>query len=174
VLPGLGGLWFVLIGWFIASAAGAEEQHAVANESMAGLRAQDVMTAEPITVPPQLSVGQLLDDYALRFRCSAFPVVSPEGPLLGLVTLNQVRQLAPERRAATPIERIATPAAGVPVVDAAKPLQEVLEQMREAADGRVLVRDVTGRLVGIISPTDITRFVEISQLRQPQVSSAPR
>jgi Zn-dependent protease/CBS domain-containing protein len=174
VLPGLGGLWFVLIGWFIASAAGAEEQHAVANESMAGLLARDVMTAEPITVPPQLSVGQLLDDYALRFRCSAFPVVGPEGRLYGLVTLNQVRQLAPDRRTSTPIERIASPAARVPVVDAAEPLQEVLEEMRDAADGRVLVRAETGRLVGIISPTDITRFVEISQLRQPQTSSAPR
>jgi Zn-dependent protease/CBS domain-containing protein len=174
VLPGLGGLWFVLIGWFIASAAGAEEQHAVANESLAGLRARDVMTAEPITVPPQLSVGQLLDDYALRFRCSAFPVVDPEGRLLGLVTLNQVRQLAPHRRAATPIERIASPASRVPVVDAGKPLQELLDEMRDAADGRVLVRDDTERLVGIISPTDITRFVEISQLRGSQTSSAPR
>jgi Zn-dependent protease/CBS domain-containing protein len=174
VLPGLGGLWFVLIGWFIANAAGAEEQYAVANESLAGLRAHDVMTADPITVPAGLSVAQLLDQYALRHRCSAFPVLGPDGRLLGLVTLNQVRELAPDRRGATSIDRIARPAAEVPWVEAQKQLPAVLDLMRDAADGRVLVHDGTGRLVGIISPTDVTRFVEISQLRPRQLPSAPR
>jgi Zn-dependent protease/CBS domain-containing protein len=174
VLPGLGGLWFVLIGWFIANAAGAEEQYAVANESLAGLRAHDVMTADPITVPAGLSVAQLLDQYALRHRCSAFPVLGPDGRLLGLVTLNQVRELAPDRRGATSIDRIARPAAEVPLVEAQRQLPAVLDLMRDAADGRVLVHDGTGRLVGIISPTDVTRFVEISQLRPRQLPSAPR
>jgi Zn-dependent protease/CBS domain-containing protein len=174
VLPGLGGLWFVLIGWFIANAAGAEEQYAVANESLAGLRAHDVMTADPITVPAGLSVAQLLDQYALRHRCSAFPVLGPDGRLLGLVTLNQVRELAPDRRGATSIDRIARPAAEVPWVEAQRQLPAVLDLMRDAADGRVLVHDGTGRLVGIISPTDVTRFVEISQLRPRQLPSAPR
>ena len=174
VLPGLGGLWFVLIGWFIANAAGAEEQYAVANESLAGLRAHDVMTADPITVPAGLSVAQLLDQYALRHRCSAFPVLGPDGRLLGLVTLNQVRELAPDRRGATSIDRIARPAAEVPLVEAQQQLPAVLDLMRDAADGRVLVHDGTGRLVGIISPTDVTRFVEISQLRPRQLPSAPR
>jgi Zn-dependent protease/CBS domain-containing protein len=174
VLPGLGGLWFVLIGWFIANAAGAEEQYAVANESLAGLRAHDVMTADPITVPAGLTVAQLLDQYALRHRCSAFPVLGPDGRLLGLVTLNQVRELAPDRRGATSIDRIARPAAEVPWVEAQRQLPAVLDLMRDAADGRVLVHDGTGRLVGIISPTDVTRFVEISQLRPRQLPSAPR
>ena len=174
VLPGLGGLWFVLIGWFIANAAGAEEQYAVANESLAGLRAHDVMTADPITVPAGLSVAQLLDQYALRHRCSAFPVLGPDGRLLGLVILNQVRELAPDRRGATSIDRIARPAAEVPLVEAQQQLPAVLDLMRDAADGRVLVHDGTGRLVGIISPTDVTRFVEISQLRPRQLPSAPR
>jgi Zn-dependent protease/CBS domain-containing protein len=174
VLPGVGGLWLVLIGWFIASAAGAEEQQAVAQESLSGLRAEDVMTPDPITVPAGLSVGELLDAYALRYRCSAFPVVGPEGRLLGLVTLNQVRQLPQDRRGTTSIDRIARPLAEVPLVETTRALSDVLEAMGDATDGRVLVRDETGALVGIISPTDVTRFVEIARLRSPQAPSVPR
>ena len=169
-LPGIGGLWFVLIGWFIASAASAEEQHAIANESLRPMAAHEVMTADPITVPAGLPIDRLLEDYALRHRCSAFPVLGPAGELRGLVTLNHVRQLAPDRRVGTSIDRIARPADQVPMVAPDRPLTEVLELMQSAADGRVLVHDEVGHVVGIISPTDVTRFVEISQLRHAGTS----
>jgi Zn-dependent protease/CBS domain-containing protein len=179
VLPGLGGLWFVLIGWFIANAAAAEEQHAVAGESLRGLLAGDVMSSGLITVPSGLDVGRLVDEYALRHRCSAFPVVGPDGELRGLVTLHHVRRVAPEARATTAVDRIATPAADVPVVAVDTPLPTVLDAMRDTPDGRVLVRGDSGVPIGIVSPTDVARTVEISQLRPPRprpphAPSAPR
>lgn len=179
VLPGLGGLWFVLIGWFIASAAAAEEQHAVAGDALRDLVAADVMSDGLVTVPAGLGVPRLVDEYALRHRFSAFPILGPDGDLTGLVTLNHVRQLPPDARADRTVDQLGTPAADVPVVGLRTPLTTVLDAMRQGADGRVLVRDQTGRLVGIVSSTDVTRTVEISRLRAPrsaerQVPSAPR
>jgi Zn-dependent protease/CBS domain-containing protein len=174
VLPGLGGVWFMLIGWFIATAAGAEEQQAVADAALSGVHARDVMTRDPVTVPSGLSVPELIDAYALRHRCSAFPVMGPAGDLRGLVTLNHVRRLAPTERATTLVDQIASPGTEVPMVRESAEIATVLDAMRASSDGRVLVTTEDARVIGIISPTDVTRRAEISQLRPPQAPSGAR
>lgn len=46
-----------------------------------------------------------------------------------------------------------------------EPLIEVLPRMQGCADGRVLVIDDDGRLIGIVSPTDVARVIELSTFR---------
>src|SRR5512139_482106 len=42
------GIWLVLVGWFLVSAATAEEQQARTTSKLSGLRASDVMTSGPV------------------------------------------------------------------------------------------------------------------------------
>ncbi|HEY1324094.1 MAG TPA: hypothetical protein VGF32_27800 [Streptosporangiaceae bacterium] len=46
----LGGLWLILIGWFLISAAGAERRFTTASSAPDGVRVADVMTADPLVV----------------------------------------------------------------------------------------------------------------------------
>lgn len=163
---GIGGLWLVLIGWFIVNAAGAEEQHNRIRGALGHVRVRDVMSPDPTTAPEDLTVEQFLDGYVFRSRYSAFPLVRDGHEPVGLVTLNRVKGIDPEERATTSVADIACPAEEVPTATPDEPLADLLERMRGCTDGRALVID-EGRLVGIVSPTDVARRLEIAELRNP-------
>lgn len=161
-----GGLWFVFLGWFLLTAARAEEAGVLTNELLRDVKVRDVMTPDPTTAPASLSVAELLDDYILRHRFSAFPLTDGDGSLVGLLTLAKLKGLAPADRSTTVAADVATPIADVPTANPGEPVVQLMERMSPSPDGRALVLD-SGRLVGIVSPTDITRVLQIESLRQP-------
>lgn len=166
VVPGIGGLWLVLIGWFISTTATGEEQHARVQDALRDLRVGQVMTTDPWTVPAGLSIAQFLDDHLFRARFSTFPMVDEDRRLLGLVTLNRIKPVAADRRAAVLIDDIACPRDDVAQVASADRLVDALTAMARSADGRAVVVD-EGRVVGIVSPVDIARTLELSDLSRP-------
>ncbi len=160
----VGGIWFVLIGWFISSAATAEEQHARLQGRLDGVLVSDVMSPAPVTVPADLPVIRLLEDYVLRSRFSAFPVVDTAGRLQGLVTLNRIKQMPPQRRATSRVEDIACAPGEVPQAAPTDRLVDVLPVMARNDDGRVVVLD-GDHIVGILTSTDVARAIELAELR---------
>ena len=161
---GFGGLWLVFIGWFLINAANAEEQFARVRGALGDVRVGDVMTSDPTVVPTGLSVADALDEYVLRNRYSAFPVTADGGRPTGLVTLNRIKAVPPDARAGTAVGDIACPLNDVPTAGPDEPLAELLPRMSGCADGRALVLS-DGRLVGIVSPTDVARTLERADLR---------
>lgn len=163
---GIGGLWFAFIGWFLTSAASAEERFAELRGAVGGLTVGEVMTADPTVAPASLTVEELLNEYVLRHRYSTFPLVE-DGRAVGLVTLRQLKQVSRDRRATTPVRHVACDLQDLPTAHPEQPLNELLPGAGGCGAGRVLVlRD--GTLAGIISPTDIARVLELSDLRDPR------
>ena len=158
------GLWLVLIGWFLDNAGRAEALMSVEQGALAALRADQLMSAPPVTVPGSLTVDQLIADYVLGRRHSAFPVVDEAGAPIGMVTLERVRGLPPDRRAVVTVSEVAVPLASVPVVAPGDTGADVLRHIRSAGSGRALVIDDGGRLVGIISNSDLVRVLEVRAL----------
>jgi Zn-dependent protease/CBS domain-containing protein len=160
----LGGLWFVLIGWFLTSAASAEEQHARVRGALGGLKVGDVMTPNPTVVPPWLTVDDLIEDFVFGHRYSTFPLVDDYGHPVGLVTLNRLKDVPRGERSAIRVADVACSPDEVSTASPGEELVDVLPRMRGCGDGRVLVVD-GGRLVGILSPTDVARLIETADLR---------
>lgn len=82
------------------------------------------------------------------------------------MTLSRVKEVPRDLRATTTIDSIACPFDDVPTVGPDQPLEELLTEMSSGADGRVLVVD-HDELVGIISPADVMRQIELGSLRDP-------
>jgi Zn-dependent protease len=162
----LGGPWLILVGWFIASAAAAEEQDAVVSSALSEVRVAAVMTADPQVAPADISVETFLDDYVFPRHHSTFPLVDTGGSLVGLATLRRVKQVPPGARSSTPLRAVAAGIGDLPLVAPDDLVTDVLPRMTRAADGRALVV-AGGRLVGIVSPTDIVRRLELAGLRPP-------
>jgi Zn-dependent protease len=163
----IGGLWMVFIGWFLLSAARVEEIHVTTRSLLSDVLVRDAMTTDPKTGPSWLTIEASIQQYVLGARHSAYPVVSFDGGVQGLITLAQLREVPPEQRLSTRVADVALPMAEVPIAGPDEPLVNVLGRSVPATGGRVLVLDDEGRLVGILTPADVTRALEVRAVARP-------
>ena len=133
----VGGVWMAFLGWFLLTAARTEENQVLARQSLAGVRVADAMTAHPHTAPGWITVEDFIHRYLLGDRHSAYPVEGPDGSITGLITLTQLRAVAPNARATTLVRDAAIPLHQVPTAAPHEPLTALLERL--SAGGRVLV-----------------------------------
>ena len=159
---GLGGLWFVLIGWFITNSAAAEQAHVEVTKSLRGVMVGDVMTPDPSVVSADISVRDFIQGHVFAHRHSTFPVVDAHGRLVGLVTLGQVKRVPEDQRGHVTVSSVACGLDDVPVLTPTAPLSEAVTAATSCSEGRVLVVDGE-RLVGIVSPSDILHRIEIAE-----------
>lgn len=134
----------------------------------------DVMSADPIVSHPDETVARLIDEVVLSRRLSTYPLVDQHGEFSGLVTLNRIREVPPAERATTPLSAIACRPGEVPTATPDEPLVDLLSRMAGCADGRAVVLGPGGRLVGLLTPTDISRAIQVSGLHNPDAYHAPR
>lgn len=159
-----GGLWLVLIGWFLVGAATVESQQATARGQLAALTVRNLMTPNPVTASASMTVDELLGSDAIQHRHSTFPLTDDGGPPVGLVTFTQIRRVPPAARASTRLRDIACPIQQVAQVRPDQPAADLLPRLSECAEGRALVV-ADGELVGIVSPSDINRALRWMGLR---------
>ncbi|HVN52656.1 MAG TPA: site-2 protease family protein [Acidimicrobiales bacterium] len=162
----LDGIWFALIGWFLVGASTAEAAVTTERILLAGVTAADLMSPDPMVVPAATSVTDLLDQYVLRSRHSSYPVVEVDGSVVGLITLDRVRAVPSEARSTTPVRSAAHPMSEVAVLDPSAPATEVAAALTRPGPGRALVIE-NGRLVGIVSLSDLSRAVQTRLLIPP-------
>jgi Zn-dependent protease len=163
----VGGVWLAFIGWFIFIAAREEETQVTTRQALAGLRVADAMTPQPHAAPGWLTVADFIERYVLGDRHSAYPVADRDGSIVGLVTLRQLRELAPNRRTTTSVREIALPLHSVPTAAPLEPLSALIERLAAAGHGsRALVID-GGRVVGIVTPSDLARLIDVYRLAGP-------
>ncbi|WP_175407289.1 site-2 protease family protein [Streptomyces sp. TRM64462] len=153
-----GGLWLGLIGWFLVAAATAEGRQAQLRGVLAGVPVRQAMTQDPVTVPAGVTVAYFLADPRYRYRHSAFPAVEGDRPV-GLMTLDRARAVPEDRRGVVRVGEVMAPLSEVTVVGPDDPLADLLPRMEAGADHKVLVTDAGGRLVGMVSSSDVSRTV---------------
>jgi Zn-dependent protease/CBS domain-containing protein len=162
----VGGVWMAFIGWFVLIAARDEETWVLTRQALAGVRVGDVMTANPHTTPGGITVEDFIQSYLLGHRHSAYPVEDLDGSTVGLITLTQLRGIGPGARATTLVRDAAIPIDRVATASPGEPLTALLERLGPDTGNRALVVD-GGRVVGIVTAADITRWIDVRRLAMP-------
>jgi len=153
-------VWISLIGLFLAGAATAEAQQAVLASRLRGVRASQVMTPDPVTVPGSMTVSEFIGDQLFRARYNSFPVTADGGDTVtGLVTLDRIKQVPASQRDLTRLADIACPLSDIVTASPQDPVADILPRLAQCADRRALVFS-GGHLAGIITPSDITRMID--------------
>ena len=166
-------LWFLLLGWFLTSAATAENQQAVVQSRLRTVAVREIMTAGPVTVPASATVARFRRELQPWLRHSAFPVVD-DGETVGLVTLSRINRVPEDERDRITLREIACPLAEVAQATPDEPVADLLPRLNACSEGRALVL-ADGRLAGIVAPADISRALErISGNRGPFGSARRR
>jgi Zn-dependent protease len=153
----VGGLWLMLIGWFLDSAARGEANGEQARHALEGVLVGDVMSKNPVIVPSWITVELLVDQYVMGHQFTSFPTHSIDGRIDGLVTMRGIKQVPPQQRGNRRAIDIAIPIDRVPIARQDEKLTDVLKRVGPASDGRAMVYD-GGTLIGIVSPSDVARL----------------
>ena len=155
----IGGMWWFLIGLFVRFAAQASYQQVLMRESLRGVPVRRIMAADPIAVPPAISVAQLIDDYVYRHHHTMFPVVE-DGRLVGCVSMHDIKRLAREKWSSTPVAAIMQPCSAATAIDPDMDAMAALSLMSRTKNTRLLVTE-GARLVGVITLRDLLRFLAV-------------
>jgi len=105
---GFGGLWIAFIGWFLLQAAQASYAQVAVVADLRGVRVRDIMSSDCATVGADMRVQTLVDEHLLRTGQRCFVVGSP-GRILGLITSHEIKGVARDRWASTPLSDVMRP-----------------------------------------------------------------
>ncbi len=157
-----GGLWLVMIGWFIREAARAELQHSTIERPLRTIPVADVMSPDPICVGAETTLADFVTGAMHRGRHAAYPVTRG-GKVVGLVSLAQIQQQPFDERPAITVADIATPVEELVLIEINAGVSELLTALGARQERRALVMD-QGELVGIVAPSDVTRLLAVLEL----------
>jgi Zn-dependent protease/CBS domain-containing protein len=157
----LGGIWIIAIGWFLMNAGQASLQQVILDLRLRRIRVGDVLRPDTTTVPPGLSVADLVERFLLPGNRRAMPVGDDER-LHGLITLGDVVGVPVEERGTTPISTVMTPVERLVTISPADSLTVALERLGEGEFEQLPV--VEGRtLVGMLTRADIMRQLQLRE-----------
>ncbi len=146
---------FLLAIAFFIDAAGRTEMRAVrAQRAFEGRSVRDAMTPEPITVDLTWTAEQLRRLQAFRAH-GAYPVVSVDGRPLGLVRRSDLEGVEPDTTAADLLRPVES-------VRAHEDLESAVRRLATTEAGRLVVVDAAGRTVGLLTKSDVVRWLQSS------------
>lgn len=152
----VGGMWTALIGMFVRSAAQMSYQQLLLRRVLEGEPVSRFMNPEPVTVPPQIPVEELVEEYVYRYHFKMFPVVGDRG-LEGCVTTRQIKELPRERWANTPVRELVK---GCSAENSIAPDADALSALSTMSQNRVsrLLVVEEGTLRGVLALKDLLDF----------------
>jgi len=173
----VGGLWFVLIGFFLRNGAKQSYRQLIMRRALEGVSVGEVMSREVVTVPADISVQDAINDYFMKYHYHSFPVMESERPvdsagggtgvlvagtevLVGIISLHDIRELPRQKWPYTPVGEIANRH----VVDLSMhkddDVMDAMTRMARFDVGRLPVVE-DGRMVGIVSRRDILHVLSL-------------
>ena len=157
-----GGLWLVLIGWFLTMAATSETELLAVREALAGVLVSDAMTARPVMATPDISLREFMEDVFASTRHSAYPVLGDRG-VVGMISFRAVAGVPEPDWDRLRVADAMQPLDRVLVLDEDAPLADALPELVATGLGRAVV-ETDHRPTGLLSLTDVQRLLELRRL----------
>lgn len=163
----IGGIWLMVIGFFLRQAAQGSLQMVVMRQQLQGEKVRRFMTTDLVTVPRGLTVQNFVDGYVFHHRFSYYPVVDDDGRLSGLLSARAPRNVPQDQWSATPVDAVMSPADENMVLDPETDAVDALSTLRLRQEHRaVVVQD--GRPIGIVSLRDLLSFLALKIDLEPR------
>ena len=149
-----GGTWILLVGWFLNNGAQSYMSQYDLTSLLVVVRLRDIMNTNIISLKETFTVGYCLREYFNKYAKDSFPVLDDHGRLRGLVTFKDAINMAETKRDSTYAEEIMIPADNL-IMSPLGYADEALMRMTNRPVRKVFVCDEEGKLLGLVSKTDI-------------------
>jgi Zn-dependent protease len=106
-----GGIWLILIGWFLQSGAQSYLQQHEITTALSGVRLYQIMNTQFIAVAPNMNIKEVLEGHFNIYRKSELPVVEKEDStgnnyLLGSITAKDAINVSEKNRESVKVKDI--------------------------------------------------------------------
>ncbi len=155
------GLWLLLIGWFLNSAARMSYQQLLIRLALEDVPIRRIMRSSFASVAPTLSVDEFVREHALASEQQVFPV-EREGALLGTVGVQQLRAVSKDAWPTTSVEQIMIPAGELPTLPPDASAERALAELGRSEIDQLMIRE-DGRLLGLVRREDLSRWLSIHE-----------
>jgi Zn-dependent protease len=155
-----GGLYLFLLGLFVRNAAQMSYQQLLLRRAFEGEPVSRFMQPNPVTVPRQISVGELVQDYVYRYHHKMYPVLDASGRLIGCVTTRQVKDMPKDEWSNTTVGALAGQCSPENTVRPDTDALTALSAMSRTGASRLMVAE-GDQLLGILTLKDLLRFFSL-------------
>ena len=153
------GGWLIFLGAFIFSAALKSRRQAALQTSLVSMTVRQVMVHRVVTLLPDISVQDAVDQYFVTHGFGGFPVCE-EGQVLGVVTVRDVQALPtalwPWRR----VREVMRPASPAFCIPPDWSVMQAMERMVQSGWDRLVVME-NEEIVGLVTRSAIAHFLQL-------------
>jgi Zn-dependent protease len=155
----IAGIWYFLIGMFIRGAAQMSYRQVLVRRALGGEPVSHFMHADPVTVPPSITIRDLVNDYFYRYHHKMFPV-SVDGHLAGCVSSRQIQEIPREDWEQRSVQEVLAPCSMETTIPPDMDAVKALSIMNRTGNSRLMV--VEGQqLLGVVTLKDMLRFLDL-------------
>jgi Zn-dependent protease/CBS domain-containing protein len=154
------GLWAAFVGWFLTSAADASRKEVTYRERLAGVKVRELMNVNIPTITPETTVQDMVTGIFQKKHDRAVPVCRDE-QLIGIATITDVKKVAQEKWAVTPVRDIMT-GGNLYTVTPDDSLNTALELIAKHDINQVLIKNGE-KCAGLLTRADIIRYLQMSR-----------
>jgi predicted transcriptional regulator len=156
----VGGLWLMLIGWFLSNAATSSYQQLRVREALVDVPVRALMRSRLVGVSPATTVDALVSNYFMNSDQRAFPVME-DGELLGLVSMNDVSTVPRHNWRFVNVAQIMTSVDSLDAMAPSDPAFAALERLRAPSVDPIPIVEAH-QLLGLVRREDIARWLTLS------------
>ncbi len=166
------GVWLLLIGLFLLTAARAGMNQAAVREALQGYEVGQFVRPNPLVAPGQLSLELLIREYFGRYDASLYPVrVGDE--IAGVVTRALAQQALQKGWEERRVSEVMAPLGPEYVIGPHAPAQEAFDRMAANTAGSLLVMEGE-TLLGVVAQGEMLRMARaFPLLRRPGPPAPP-
>jgi Zn-dependent protease/CBS domain-containing protein len=154
-----GGLWMLMIGWFLSNAARASYEQLIVKDLLIDVPVTTLMKKDFVTVDGSTTVAAFVETHLLHHDQRSFPVTSADR-MIGLISIDDVRNVPRDRRSVVTVGEVMTPASELATLSTENNAHEALQTLgTRQVDQLPVVKD--GALLGLIRTRDIIRWLSL-------------
>ncbi len=158
---GIGGLWQILIGFFIMSASRGSYEQLVLKTALKDQTVRTAMSAAPKTADVSQTVEDVVNGIMLKHNIRFVPVLDGDR-LLGFVDLPGIQQIERENWPSTRLADVYVASDDSNTISPDMPTENVFEKMTGEGQRKFLIAE-NGRLLGVIALADLLTYLALRQ-----------
>lgn len=143
-----GGIWLILIAWFLQSGAQSYLQQHEITSALSGVRLYQIMNTQFVAVTQSMNIQEVLEDYFNIHRKSELPVVEKEVDnttgtnyyyLLGSITAKDAMSISEKNRESVKVEEVMIDKKNLAIMSPDKTADIALNTIMEENKSRIYV-----------------------------------